>query len=271
VREQPGGDERAPDYGGTVHRDHPVLEILPDRQHEVVPTGHRHLVPGQRAEHLGRGPLAPVLADGHRNAGGAVAHHRQVGVVGETRFAVPFGLGQRDPQLQAVQHGRAARGRLFRVGDAAARGHQVQLARPDQLPAAEAVPVQHQALEQPADGLQADVRMGRDLHTGTPADLVRAVVVEEAPGADGTQRPLRQQPADLGAVADGRLAGLDHVYRVAHGGHAVISRATPGHRPASCPGIRRTLRSGLLTAGGESREISTIRASAGIGRGLGVA
>jgi hypothetical protein len=160
VREQPGGDERAPDYGGTVHRDHPVLEILPDRQHEVVPTGHRHLVPGQRAEHLGRGPLAPVLADGHRNAGGAVAHHRQVGVVGEARFAVPFGLGQRDPQLQAVQHGRAARGRLFRVGDAAARGHQVQLARPDQLPAAEAVPVQHQALEQPADGLQADVRMG---------------------------------------------------------------------------------------------------------------
>ena len=76
-----------------------------------------------------------------------------------------------------------------------------------------AVPVQHQALEQPADGLQADVRMGRDLHAGTPADLVRAVVVEKAPGADGAQRPLRQQPADLGAVADGRLAGLDHVYR----------------------------------------------------------
>ena len=73
--------------------------------------------------------------------------------------------------------------------------------------------MQHEALEQPADGLQADVRMGRDLHTGTPADLVRAVVVEEAPGADGAQRPLRQQPADLGAVADGRLAGLDHVYR----------------------------------------------------------
>jgi hypothetical protein len=109
------------------------------------------------------------------------------------------------------------------VGDAAARGHQVQLARPDQLPATEAVPVQHQALKQPADGLQADVRMGRDLHTGTPADLVRAVVVEEAPGADGAQRPLRQQPADLGAVADGRLVGLDHVYRVAHDPHAVTS------------------------------------------------
>jgi hypothetical protein len=48
-------------------------------------------------------------------------------------------------------------------------------------------------------------------------------MVEKAPGADGAQRPLRQQPADLGAVADGRLAGLDHVYRVAHGPNAVIS------------------------------------------------
>jgi hypothetical protein len=125
------------------------------------------------------------------------------------------------------------------VGDAPARRHQVQLARPDQLPAAEAVPVQHQALAQPADGLQADVRMRRNLHAGTAADLVRSVMVEKAPGADGTQRPLWQQPADLGAVADGRLASLHDIYRlhdsrlqvdglgggidVAHGPRAVTS------------------------------------------------
>jgi hypothetical protein len=136
---------------------------------------------------------------------------------------MPFGLGQRDPQLEAVQHRRPARGRFFGVGDAPARRHQVQLTRPDQLPAVKAVPVQHQALEQPADGLQADVRMRRNPHAGTAADLVRSVMVEKAPGADGAQRPLRQQPADLGAVADGRLAGLDHVYRVAHGPNAVTS------------------------------------------------
>jgi hypothetical protein len=228
VREQPGRDERARHHGRAVHRDHAVLEFLPDRQREVVPARHRHLVPGQRAEHLGGGPLAAVLADGHGHAGGAVADHRQAGVVRETRLAVPFTLRQRDPQLEAVQHRRPSGGRFLRVRDAPPGGHQVQLARPDQLAAAEAVPVQHQALEQPGHGLQADVRVGRHLHPRSPADLVRAVVVQEAPGADGAQRPLRQQPADLRAVADGRLPGLHHV-NVAHGPMLSPAGPWPGH------------------------------------------
>ena len=83
----------------------PVLEVLPDREHEVVPAGDRDLEPGQRAEYLGRGPLAAVLADRDGHARAALVHHRQAGVVRETRFGVPFGLGKRDPQLQAVEPG----------------------------------------------------------------------------------------------------------------------------------------------------------------------
>jgi hypothetical protein len=110
----------------------------------------------------------------------AVAHHRKAGVMREARFGVPLRFRQRDPQLQAVQQRGAAGRRFLRVRDARSGRHQVQLAWPDQLPAAEAVPVQHQALEQPADGLQADVRVRRDLHAGTPAYFVGSVVVQEA-------------------------------------------------------------------------------------------
>jgi hypothetical protein len=80
----------------------------------------------------------------------------------------------------------------------------------------EAVTVQHQALEKPADGLQADVRVRWDLHAGTPAYFVGPVVVQEAPRADDAYLPLRQQPADLRTVTDGGLAGLDDVHRRHH-------------------------------------------------------
>jgi hypothetical protein len=50
-----------------------------------------------------------VLADGHGHARGALAQHRQAGVVREGRLAVPSGFRERDPQLQAVQHRGPAR------------------------------------------------------------------------------------------------------------------------------------------------------------------
>ena len=73
---------------------------------------------------------------------------------------------------------------LLGVGDAVAGGHEVQLARPDQLHAADAVAVQHLALDQPAHRLQPGVRVRRDVHAGRVADVVRPVVVDEAPGPD---------------------------------------------------------------------------------------
>src|SRR6266702_2275737 len=64
------------------------------------------------------------------------------------------------------------------------------------------------------------------------ADLVRAVVVEEAPGADGAHRPLRQQPAHLGAIADDCLACLDDIHR------AVLARGTtPPDPPEGRPPV----------------------------------
>jgi hypothetical protein len=49
-------------------------------------------------------------------------------VVGEGRIDVPLLPRQRDPQPHAVKQGRAPRGRFLGVGDAAAGGHEVQLA-----------------------------------------------------------------------------------------------------------------------------------------------
>jgi DNA-binding SARP family transcriptional activator/tetratricopeptide (TPR) repeat protein len=217
VGQQPGRDERARHHRGTVHRDHGVFEVLPDTEHEVIAAGDRDLEPGQRGEHLGRGPLAAVLADDHGDPRTAFAHHGQVRVMRETRFDEPGRLGQRDPQLQAVQRGGPAGRGLLGVRDAPPGGHQVQLTGPDQLPAAEAVAVQHQPLEQPAHGLQAGMRMGWHRHARADAHVVGPVMVQEAPRAHGPQRPLRQEPADFGAVADGRLTRLEHVRGVHHG------------------------------------------------------
>jgi len=128
---------------------------------------------------------------------------------------VSGGLGLGDPELDAV----AAIARLarLRVGDAPSRGHQVELARPDELLAAEAVRVEHLPREQPGDGLEADVGVGADLHGVGQLLVDRTEVVDEAPCADRPslpprQRPPHRQPPDLRAPAgrevhahDGRL------------------------------------------------------------------
>ena len=86
--------------------------------------------------------------------------------------------------------------------DAASRRHQPEFARPDQAVAAQAVAVVHLALEQPADRLQPGVRVRRHLHAGLAGDLVGAVVVDEAPGADHPPAHRRQQAPDDGALAE---------------------------------------------------------------------
>jgi hypothetical protein len=66
-------------------------------------------------------------------------------VVVEAGLAGTRVLGQRDPQLDAVQL-RGARWRDLGVADAAAGRHQVELTRPDQLGEPQAVPVQNLAV-----------------------------------------------------------------------------------------------------------------------------
>ena len=103
-------------------------------------------------------------------------------------------LGQRHPQLGAVQLGGAGRGDL-RVADAATGGHQVDLARADQGVVAGGVPVLDLPGEQPAHRLQPGVRVRRDLHAAGVGDPVGTVVVDEAPRADQRALALRQRAA----------------------------------------------------------------------------
>ena len=117
--------------------------------------------------------------------------------------------------------------RPLRVGDAVAGGHHVQLARPDRLHVAEAVPVQDLAVEQPGHRLQAGVRVRRHLHAGPLRHVVRAEVVHETPGADHPARPLRQQPPHRGVAAQRHVvAGQQHTAGIG-----------VGH--ARWPGLRR--------------------------------
>ena len=73
---------------------------------------------------------------------------------------VPVGVRQRHPQLGAVQR-RGRRRRDLGVADAAAGGHQVDLAGPHHRVVAGAVAVLDLAGEEPAHGLQPGVRVRR--------------------------------------------------------------------------------------------------------------
>ena len=153
----------------------------------------------------------------------------------------------RHPQLHAVQSAAIAAGRLLGVGDPAPGGHQVELARGDQLLGAEAVPVQHLAGDQPGDGVQTGVRVRADVEAVLLGDPDRAHVVGEAPRADGAAVPARERSAhrhradpglaaladldagcfgDAGRVDDRRVRG---VHRSAH---PRSMGPTPSRRPA---------------------------------------
>ncbi len=103
-------------------------------------------------------------------------------------------LGQGHPELDTVQHLGAGRGDLG-VADAVATGHQVELTGADERVVAGRVAVLDLADEQPADGLQAGVRVGRHDHAAGLGDRVGAVVVGEAPGADQGAVALREGTA----------------------------------------------------------------------------
>lgn len=105
---------------------------------------------------------------------------------------VPVFLGQRHPQLDAVQ-GRGAWGGDLGVADAVAARHEVELAGPYVGVAAEAVAVLDLPAEQPAHRLQSGMRMRCDIHPARAADIVGAVVVGETPGTDEGPGSLRER------------------------------------------------------------------------------
>src|SRR4051812_10500254 len=176
------------------------------------------------------------------------------------------------------------------MGDPVACGHQVELAGLDDLLRAKAVPVQHLALDEPGDRLQADMRVRSDVQAAVLRDVSRPHVVREAPGADGAAPPAWQGPPhphlahDLVAtVADlyaGRVRmpalgrrrrGVDHAYGTAHG--AIMSPAAScGYgqmRPPSAPAPARSSRARLTSAPPEARPAAVRRDVDGVRRTVG--
>ena len=85
---------------------------------------------------------------------------------------------------------------LLGVGHPTARGHEVQLARPDELLGTQAVEVQELAGHEPCHGLQAHVGMWSDAERHARFDRDGAGMIDEAPGPHGAARALWQDPAD---------------------------------------------------------------------------
>jgi hypothetical protein len=152
-------------------------------------------------EHPGRARDAGQRAGEHGDVKPAEPYRRQLRVVLEVRRHLAVRIGQGQPELDPVQPRVVVLRRFLGVGDAAPRGHQVELAGPDELLAAQAVPVQHGARDEPGHRLQPDMRVRRDLHAGHPVDRRRAVVVDEAPCAHAAPLPQRQEAAHV-KVAD---------------------------------------------------------------------
>ena len=130
----------------------------------------------------------------------------------ERRLAVALGVRQRDPELRELEAARRIGRRFLCVRNAAARGHEVHLARVDPLPDTEAVGVQDAALDHPAESLQPDVGVGADREPAAGGVRRGPRVVEETPGADHAAMAVRKRAANLEAVADDgtlRLVALD--------------------------------------------------------------
>ena len=88
--------------------------------------------------------------------------------------------------------------------------------------------MQHLALVQPADGLQAHVRMRRNLHAGLVGDVVGAVVIDEAPGAHHASAQVGQQAADFAGLAELDPAGAEEfTHRLRH--HETPAAAQSGN------------------------------------------
>ena len=113
--------------------------------------------------------------------------------------------------------------------------------------AAERVAVAHQAVEQPAHGLQAGVRVRRHLHARVAADVVGPVVVDEAPGT--TVRRCRCGSSRVTTVCGSVSRGLSGTRRPGSSSSvgpsaACASPHDDGLRPGVGGAHGRTVRAG---------------------------
>ena len=92
-------------------------------------------------------------------------------------------VGQCNPELNAVEHVCLGVG-YFGVGDARARGHQVELPGRNHLMRSHTVAVLDFAGKQPRHGLQSRVRVGCDRHPAGIDHAIGAEVIDKAPRTD---------------------------------------------------------------------------------------
>ena len=109
------------------------------------------------------------------------------------------------------------------------------------------------AFEQPADGLQPGVRVGCDVHSAGDGDIGRAVVVDEAPGADEGTLTLRQGPphGHRAGSAQRHVAGGDDLDR----GTSLLVTGWPGQSPGLADDLLGT---GLNVAHGHSLAVFSL-------------
>ena len=84
-----------------IHRKHGVLEIRLDGHNDIL--RHLDLRAHQRRVHSSRRHRLRELTHDHHCAHTTVLHHGKIGMVGECRCPVAHLVGQRHPQLCAVQ------------------------------------------------------------------------------------------------------------------------------------------------------------------------
>ena len=154
----------------------------------------------------------------------------------ERRGAVALRVGQRHPQLGAVQHRGVRVRRLLGVRDARPPAV-ISPSSPGRIRTS--LPRLSRWCTSPSSSqltvCRPGVRVRRHLHAGLAGDVVRPVVVDEAPGADHPPAHRRQQAADHRALAQRHRPGRQ---QLADGPGLRAAPRTP-RRPA-----RRTM---LLT------------------------
>ena len=191
----------------SLQRHEGMLEVGVEREQQTAAGLARHVGAHDRRKGAGGRAVAPsapmitvALPPGSSTTGSAAVRL-------ERRRGVAARLGKRHPELDAAQAADVPGRRLLRVGDAPPSGHQVEDAGPGGALEAEAVVVDHLAVEQPGDGLEADVGMGCDVHRLAGGEVDRAVGVEKAPGSDQSALAAGQQAADREAAEIGEAPG----------------------------------------------------------------
>ena len=116
----------------TLQHQHPVFECCLKRQCQLGGALGLKINAHQRREAQGGCVMPTVVANQKSEVNILLGPAGQVGVVVEARRRVSVFKRQRDPQLGGMQLVTVLEA-LFGMADAMARGHQIDLARPDDL------------------------------------------------------------------------------------------------------------------------------------------